>query len=234
MYMDDMLAKISEIFISYQGEGTFMGSRQLFVRFYDCNMSCAYCDTVQKSYKTFTKEALLGKILDFDDDYNELVLTGGEPLLYSGFLKTFLPLFINHRKHPVYLETNGTLPGELKKIISFVDIVAMDIKLPSSSGAPESIWKDHSAFMGISEEKELIVKAVVTGSTTMDDIKKMTDLIKRHKRDLPVVLQPVMPPGDTVPGADEEMTLFFKEYMKKETGNEIVVLGQMHKYANIK
>ena len=218
--MDAMQAKISEIFISYQGEGTFMGSRQLFVRFYGCNMSCIYCDTVQKSYKTFTKEALLGKILDFEDDYNELVLTGGEPLLYSGFLKGFLPLFLKHRAHRVYLETNGTLPGELEKIISFVDIVAMDIKLPSSSGAPESVWKDHAAFMGISEGKELIVKAVVTGSTTMDDIKKMAGLIKRHKSALSVILQPVVPESDTVPVADEEMTLFFKEYMKKETEKE--------------
>lgn len=232
--MDSTRAKISEIFISYQGEGTFMGSRQLFVRFYDCNMSCVYCDTVQKSYKTFTKEALLGKILDFDDDYNELVLTGGEPLLYSGFLEKFLPLFLNHRTHRVYLETNGTLPGELEKIISFVNIVAMDIKLPSSSPAPESVWKEHSDLMRLSREKELIVKAVVTGSTTMDDIKKMADLIQHHKGALSVVLQPVMTEGETVPGADPEMTLFFKEYIKKETKKDVVVLGQMHKYANIR
>ena len=72
-----MQARISEIFLSYQGEGPFTGSKQLFVRFYGCNMECSYCDTPLESYKSFSKESLLGKILDFGDNYNELVLTGG-------------------------------------------------------------------------------------------------------------------------------------------------------------
>jgi organic radical activating enzyme len=51
----------------------------------------------------------LGKVLDFDDDYNELVLTGGEPLLYHDFLKDFIPAYRKVKSRPVYLETNGVL-----------------------------------------------------------------------------------------------------------------------------
>lgn len=36
---------ITEIFQSIQGEGIYIGERQVFVRFAFCNLSCAYCDT---------------------------------------------------------------------------------------------------------------------------------------------------------------------------------------------
>ena len=37
--------EIKEIFSSIQGEGPFIGYKQLFVRFCGCNLSCEYCDT---------------------------------------------------------------------------------------------------------------------------------------------------------------------------------------------
>ncbi len=37
-------AKISEIFCSIQGEGLYLGQKQIFVRFAGCNLDCDYCD----------------------------------------------------------------------------------------------------------------------------------------------------------------------------------------------
>ncbi|MDD5634139.1 MAG: 7-carboxy-7-deazaguanine synthase QueE [Candidatus Omnitrophica bacterium] len=226
-------AKVSEIFLSYQGEGLFAGSRQLFVRFYDCNLNCSYCDTPRESYKSFTKEALLAKILDFEDDYNEIALTGGEPLLYADFLKTFIPLFRRYRQHPVYLETNGTLWNELEKIIDFTDIIAMDIKLPSSGGG-DTFWKEHEAFIKIAAKKELIVKAVITDSTTIDDIKKMGDILSSVEKKFLVVLQPVTAVNDKTEQPDGEMISYFKGYLLKETRKDVVILGQIHKYLGVR
>ncbi len=234
MEMENMQAKISEIFLSYQGEGPFTGSRQLFIRFYGCNLDCVYCDTVLESYKSFSKEALLGKVLDFEDDYNELAITGGEPLLYADFLAEFLPLFAKHRKKRIYLETNGTLPGELKKIISHVDVIAMDVKLPSSTLNKEAVWPDHGRFIRLASGKELIVKAVITDSTTIDDIKKMAGMVKGARGEFTVVLQPVTPATSDVKEPDDEMISFFKEYLKKQTSREVMILGQAHKYLSIK
>lgn len=213
-----------------------MGSRQLFVRFYGCNLECVYCDTFRGSYKTFTREALLSKVLDLGEDYNELVITGGEPLMFSGFLKEFLSLFRKYSKHRVYLETNGTLADGLSEISALVDIISMDFKLPSSSGAPETIWEDHKLFMERCGGKELIVKAVITGETTIDDIKKMSSLLVMPGPDknLVTILQPVSPEEKKVSLADDEMMIFFREYLKKETGRDVVILGQMHKYAGIR
>ena len=227
-------AKISEIFLSYQGEGPFIGSRQLFLRFYGCNLKCTYCDTPQESYKQFSKEELLTKILDFEEDYNELAVTGGEPLLCSEFLEVFIPSYKQYKEKKVYLETNGTLPEKLGKVIDFVDIISMDIKLPSSSGNDDRVWGVHKEFIDISLSKELIVKTVITENTIFSDIKKMAEIISAFKIKFPVVLQPVTPVDKTIKPADDEMISYFKGYLEKETGKEVYVLGQAHKCMGIR
>ncbi|HEX7575638.1 MAG TPA: 7-carboxy-7-deazaguanine synthase QueE, partial [Candidatus Methanoperedens sp.] len=42
-----MPAYINEIFNSIQGEGPYAGTRQVFVRFEQCQLHCEYCDTPQ-------------------------------------------------------------------------------------------------------------------------------------------------------------------------------------------
>ncbi|MFQ5953409.1 MAG: 7-carboxy-7-deazaguanine synthase QueE [Candidatus Omnitrophota bacterium] len=228
-----MQAKVSEIFLSYQGEGPYVGSRQLFVRFYGCNLQCIFCDTFMESYKSLTKENLFSKVLDFGEDYNELSITGGEPLLCARFLKGFLPFFKAHRSKSVYLETNGTLPEKLEQVIDHVDIVAMDFKLPSSTGGAP-FWKKHRKFAEIAARKELIVKAIITDSTNMDDIKEMSLIVRDLDSKATIVLQPVTPVDDRVKEPDKEMILYFKEYIKKETGRDAITLGQAHKELGIR
>ena len=228
-----MQAKISEIFLSYQGEGPYLGSRQLFVRVFGCNLKCAYCDTASESYKSFSKEALLGKVLDFDDNYNELTLTGGEPLLYGSFLSEFLSLYKRHLFRDIYLETNGILAKELSKVIDYVDIVAMDFKLPSSTGIADNLWPMHKEFLKIASKKQVIVKAVIADSTTIDDIKDMSSVLNGNDKDFMVVLQPVTP-YNNIKAPDEEMISLFKKYIIKSTGKETLILGQGHKCFGIR
>lgn len=230
-----MQAKVSEIFLSFQGEGPYAGSSQLFVRFYGCNLKCAFCDTPLESYKSFTKESLFGNVLDMGDGYNEIALTGGEPLLHADFLAGFLELFKGYKKQKVYLETNGTLPGELQKVINLVDIVAMDFKLPGSTGLETGdIWPLHKRFADVARDKELIIKAVVTSATGMEDIKKMSEILKGVKGEANVILQPVSPENNNVKEPDGEMLVYFRKFLEKETRRSITVLGQMHKMLGIR
>jgi organic radical activating enzyme len=54
-------AKIKEIFTSIQGEGPYIGVKQLFVRFCGCNLMCEYCDTNydSKDSRIYTVDELL-------------------------------------------------------------------------------------------------------------------------------------------------------------------------------
>ncbi len=60
-----MKAKVLEIFRSIQGEGEYVGVAQVFVRFFECNMHCTWCDTpgsigdTTRNYQEYTCEQLL-------------------------------------------------------------------------------------------------------------------------------------------------------------------------------
>jgi len=224
-------AKISEIFSSLQGEGVYVGVRQLFVRFYGCNMSCVFCDTKADSFETFTAPALMKKILEYREPYHSLSLTGGEPLLQADFIESFLSSRKKFCKKPVYLETNGTLPRELSRVIDGVDIVAMDFKLPSSTSDTVS-WPVHEKFLKIAAKKKVFVKAVITHKTDPGYLLKMTKIVKKIDASIPIILQPVTTPLESERITDKSLGRF-KKIIKKATGRSEVI-PQMHKMMGIK
>ena len=59
-------AKIAEIFDSIQGEGPYIGYRQLFIRFCGCNLLCDYCDTEFDKGDDYSVFTLIEKIKTFD------------------------------------------------------------------------------------------------------------------------------------------------------------------------
>ena len=183
-----MKGKISEIFESTQGEGIYLGKKQIFVRFYGCNLACEFCDTKLDNFTEYTPEGLLDKLMEYPRDYHSVAFTGGEPLIQKDFLKAVLKLT---KKAGIvnYLETNGALPNELKEVIDLVDIIAMDLKLPSSTGTGE-LWDRHRKFLKVALRKEVFLKAVISLSTEDEDINKSLDLIKDSKKRMALVLQP--------------------------------------------
>ncbi|MEK6733004.1 MAG: 7-carboxy-7-deazaguanine synthase QueE [Candidatus Omnitrophota bacterium] len=183
-----MKAKITEIFSSIQGEGLYVGQAQTFVRFYDCNLSCSFCDEhKKKKFEEYTPGELISAVIN--ENKKVISLTGGEPLLYSDFLKEVLPE-LKEKGFSLYLETNGVLKNKLLEIIDFLDIISMDIKLPSSAGC-QALWKAHSDFLKEAIAKEVFVKSVITNKTSLADIKKAVSVIEKIDRDIFFILQPV-------------------------------------------
>ena len=235
--MNKLKADITEIFSSIQGEGIFIGARQIFVRFKDCNLNCLYCDEMPKglSPKEYDIEDLMSKVRSLEESkgpYHSVALTGGEPLLYTDFLKEFLKS-LKKEGFKTYLETNGILPGEFGKVINLVDIIAMDFKLPSSTGE-RAYWKEHKEFLKIAARKKVFVKAVVTPNTTNEDIKKAVALIKRAGENIPLILQPATPVNPSDKAVDANSLLGFLEIASRSNFENIRVIPQIHKLLGVK
>jgi organic radical activating enzyme len=199
-------------------------------------MACAYCDEERLSGAVaYSPKGLLAKVKDLDTakgPHHSVSLTGGEPLLYADFLAAFLPLLGGaHLK--TYLETNGTLPHALSRLIDYIDIVAMDIKLPSATGG-RAYWKEHYGFLKIAAGKKVFVKSVVTNHTAMEDIVRTAMLIKKVGKTIPLVLQPATPLNDTEKPVDKGVLLKFMNAAMRKRLDNVRVLPQAHKILNIK
>ena len=147
--------KIAEVYKSVQGEGIYLGEKQIFVRSFGCNLNCRFCDTKLDSFREYEPQELFKEIKLHQDNHRSVSFTGGEPLLQKDFLKEILKLTQKCGLRN-YLETNGTLPDELKEVIDYVDIVAMDLKLPSSTGLC-GFWGEHRRFLELASRKEVFL-----------------------------------------------------------------------------
>lgn len=183
-----MKGKIAEIFESVQGEGIYFGERQLFVRFFGCNLNCRYCDTKLDCFREYDPYELVAELKLHRNHYHAVSFTGGEPLLQKDFLKEVARLSVQE-KFKTYLETNGTLPEYLEEVIDHINIVSMDVKLPTSTGL-DSFWGIHREFLKIASKKEVFVKAVICNSTEDEDLVETIRLIKEVNKAAVLVLQP--------------------------------------------
>ena len=222
-------AKIKEVFASIQGEGPYIGTKQLFVRFCECNLRCRYCDTdFTGEAEEYTPNELAEVIKQFGlRNIHSISLTGGEPLLSVDFLEKFLPILKNNYLK-VYLETNATLPEELARVIDYIDYVSADIKLESATGMNNSFEK-HDKFFAISNKTEHFAKIVFDSNITEDEINNCVALAKKY--DIPLILQPKMN-GDvmsiTSVVAVEIMEKFLKLYPK------VRLVPQVHKFLSVR
>lgn len=223
-----MKGKIAEVFDSVQGEGIYLGEKQIFVRFFGCNLECKYCDTKLDCFKEYEPQELLKEINLYRDTYHSISFTGGEPLLQKDFLKEILKLtFRSGFKN--YLETNGTLPQALDEVISYLHIVAMDLKLPSSTGHGD-FWQQHRRFLEIASWREVFLKATICESTEEDDLREGLKLVKEIDKSAILVLQP---------NCYEDQDKIMKKLKKfkaicAEEDVTACVIAQMHKVAGLR
>ena len=190
--MASQTAAISEIFSSLQGEGTHLGERHLFLRFEACNIHCEYCDELGKPGYDFDLNSTLESLKRLDLEFGPhafVSLTGGEPLLYTPFIKTLLPRLkeLNLR---AYLETNGILAKPLREVIDQVDVVAMDVK-PASVTKERSFLKEHEEFLKISIQKETFIKMVCSEEIDLNEFVELCAMIGRIDPQVPLILQPI-------------------------------------------
>lgn len=239
-------AKIKEIFSSVQGEGPYIGCKQIFIRFCACNLNCYYCDTDfypsnindKNTFFEFTPDELVNYLKsNFDmDSTHSISLTGGEPLIWVEFLKDFMPkLDIKY-----YLETNGTIDDNAKIILPFTDIVAGDVKLPSCSGIENSFelhdkfYKEVSLAAGKNgvkfsvDNNNFFAKIVFDDNITEEEITKTLDLAKKYKFE--IILQPRMI-EDKLSVNSEFLMKIFEKFVREYKYTRLI--PQVHKFINV-
>lgn len=223
-----MKAKISEIFSSIQGEGIYTGIKQVFVRFYGCNLHCEFCDTKINDYTLCSTDEIVKIIDDLFQDHHSISITGAEPLLQVEFLHELIPL-LKERDYLIYLETNGTLAEEFNEIKELIDIVAMDIKLPSSARCG-SYWQEHENFLkyATDSDADLFIKSVICSSTTEKDLTQACELVSKFNKDIPFVLQPSFHESGL-----EDKSNKFKEMASKHL-SDVRIMRQEHKFLGVK
>ncbi len=222
-------ADLVEVFSGIQGEGLYVGCRQAFVRFAGCNLRCRYCDTshawvapaacamerkpgcraFDAAPNPVSASSLEERLLSWmagSTLHHSVAFTGGEPLLHTDFLAGLLPQ-LRRSGVRAYLETNGTMPEALAEIVDDVDIIAMDIKLSSATGE-EPRHEVNRRFLEIAVRRRVFVKVIFSSATDASEVEAAARLVGAVDRDIPFVLQPVMPSGDEAgPGQAEALVL---------------------------
>ena len=103
--------RVSEVFLSLQGEGPSAGTPAHFLRLQGCDVGCAWCDT------KYAWDAAGGRGVELTALWDEaralgsaplVVVTGGEPLQHPAFAAV-LELALEHWAR-VEVETSGILP----------------------------------------------------------------------------------------------------------------------------
>lgn len=138
--------RITEIFLSIQGESSHAGRPCAFVRLTGCPMRCVWCD----SEYTFTG----GERQSFEDIFKKLEefgcklveITGGEPLAQKAVFPFITELC--DKGYEVLIETGGYVSTE--KVDSRAKLI-LDVKCPASGEAERNHWAN---LEGLNAEKD--------------------------------------------------------------------------------
>ena len=129
--------RISEIFLSLQGEADAVGWPTVFVRLTGCPLRCHYCDTEHafSGGKWWNLEAILAEVASYGVAH--ICVTGGEPLAQRDCL--ILLGLLCDAGYRVSLETSGAL--DISRVDARVSRV-MDIKTPISGEAARNRYEN--------------------------------------------------------------------------------------------
>jgi 7-carboxy-7-deazaguanine synthase len=143
--------KLTEIFLSIQGEADAVGWPTAFVRLTGCPLRCQYCDTQYAFHggEWFTVDQILERVAQLG--VRHVCVTGGEPLAQKG-----CPVLLRalcDAGYRVSLETSGAMD------ISPVDarvVRVVDIKTPGSGEERRNRY-ENIALLRAEEQLKLVI-----------------------------------------------------------------------------
>ncbi|MGA0936634.1 MAG: 7-carboxy-7-deazaguanine synthase QueE [Sedimenticolaceae bacterium] len=148
--MSDSL-RITEIFLSLQGESSTVGLPTVFVRLTGCPLRCVYCDTTYafKGGENRNIDAIVDEVLSFGVQH--VTVTGGEPLAQKRCINLLRVLC--DKGLSVSLETSGAID------VSDVDprvMKVMDLKTPSSGELTRNLMSNLE-YLNAQDEVKFVI-----------------------------------------------------------------------------
>lgn len=223
---------VHSIYRATEGEGVFVGTPQIFVRFQGCTIGCINCDskeTWEFTDKTSSIEDVIAEVEEIAGQYPNRVkrvsITGGDPLHpqhaggveeLAGKLKQ-LGYFIN-------IEAAGT--RVVDSLFDVVDFVSFDFKTPST-GVVTNLKLLEKTMTQYGKKAQ--IKSVITDKKDFEftyDIYQ--NMLKKndYKLDAPWVLTPCYEPHEEFP-KDRFIDIIT---MNEDFGSPFRVIGQQHKW----
>ena len=147
-----MELRVTEIFLSIQGESSYAGRPCSFVRLTGCPMRCVWCDSEYTFYG--------GEKISFDDIFAKLdefgcrlvEVTGGEPLAQKNVF-AFITGLCN-RGYEVLVETGGYVSTE--NVDPRASII-LDVKCPASGESERNHWENLSRLRQDKDEVKFVI-----------------------------------------------------------------------------
>lgn len=129
--------KVTEIFLSLQGEARDAGWPTVFVRLTGCPLRCQYCDTAYAFHGGAWRgiDGIVEEVASHG--VRHVCVTGGEPLAQKRCLQLLSRLCDGG--HAVSLETSGAI--DIAPVDPRVSRV-LDIKTPGSGEAHRNLWEN--------------------------------------------------------------------------------------------
>ncbi len=144
--------KVSEIFLSLQGESSRVGLPTVFVRLTGCPLRCVWCDTAYafSGGEMKSQSQVLAEVQRYG--VRHVCVTGGEPLAQLACRPLLAALC--EAGHAVSLETSGAtdIAGVDPRVARVVDL-----KAPGSGESARNFWPN-IGLLSASDELKFVLK----------------------------------------------------------------------------
>ena len=177
-----MELRVTEIFLSIQGESSHAGRPCSFVRLTGCPMRCVWCDSEYTFYggEKMEFDRILAQLKEFGCGLVEV--TGGEPLAQKNVFPFITALC--DQDYEVLIETGG--------YVSTADVdqrakIILDVKCPASGEAERNHWPNLERLRADKDEVKFVVADMADWEFAKETVRKY-DLVNRTKE---VLISPV-------------------------------------------